>query len=98
MQRPAKSSKAIPAVGFLVLLILGFVGQAFADKKPKFVYVANTGASASGDGMATFQVTATAICGGSGGRSDCASPISISGSFTVDMTTGRAIGGTRRRP
>lgn len=94
MHRPAKSSKAIPAVGFLVLLILGFAGQAFADKKPKFVYVANSGASASGDRMASFQVAATAICGGSGGRSDCASPISISGTFTVDMTTGQAIGGT----
>jgi hypothetical protein len=90
MQRPAKSSNTFPAVGFLVLLILGFAGQSFANKKPKFVYVANTGASASGDRIATFHVTATAICGGS----QCASPISISGSFTIDLTTGKAISGT----
>jgi 6-phosphogluconolactonase len=42
MKRPSKSSKAFPAGGFVVLLILGFAGQAFGQKKPKFAYVANS--------------------------------------------------------
>jgi 6-phosphogluconolactonase len=41
MKRPAKSYKAFLAAGFLVLLILGFAGHAFANKKPKFVFVVN---------------------------------------------------------
>jgi 6-phosphogluconolactonase len=45
MKRPGKLSKAFPAVGFVALLILGFAGQAFGNKKPKFVYVVNTGSN-----------------------------------------------------
>jgi 6-phosphogluconolactonase (cycloisomerase 2 family) len=43
MKRPAKSYKAFPAAGFLVLLVLGFAGPAFADKKPKFLYDSTPG-------------------------------------------------------
>src|SRR5579864_4660604 len=45
MKRPAKSYKAYPAAGFLVLLVLGFARQAFADTKPKFLYVAKNESS-----------------------------------------------------
>src|SRR5712692_5008509 len=45
MKRPGKSSKAFSAGGLVVLLILGFAGQAFAQKKPKFAYVANAGSN-----------------------------------------------------
>jgi 6-phosphogluconolactonase len=89
MKRPAKSYKAFPAAGFLVLLVLGFAGQAFADKKPKFVYVANSG----GDGAEfyeTFHFTATAVCT----SVSCASPISISGTFTLDLTIGDPVNGS----
>ena len=41
MKRLVKSCKVVPAAGMFVLLMLGFAGRAFADKKPKFVYVAN---------------------------------------------------------
>ena len=43
MKRPAKSHQVLDVARFLVILVLGFVGQAFADTKPKFIYVTNDG-------------------------------------------------------
>ena len=90
MKRPAKLYEAFLAAGLLVLLMSGFAGQAFADKKPQFVYVANSGAAVSADKIETFSVTATAVCG----DSQCFQPIAISGTFTLDATTGIVTGGT----
>ena len=86
MKRPAKSYKLFSAVGVLALLILSFAGQAFADTKPKYVYVANSGDSFPGDQLETFQFTATATCT----SSPCASTFTISrmnmtGIFKVDQ-------------
>ena len=82
MKRPAESCHRFPFAAALVFLLLGVAGQAFADSKPKFVYVANSGSPSTGDTSATYSVTATAVC-----RSyPCASPISISGTFTVSAT------------
>jgi 6-phosphogluconolactonase len=55
MKRLVKSCKVVPAAGMLVLLMLGFAGQAFADKKPKFVYVANE----DFDNISAFTVDST---------------------------------------
>jgi 6-phosphogluconolactonase (cycloisomerase 2 family) len=41
MKRLVKSRKVVPAAGMFVLLMLGFAGRAFADKKPKFLYAAD---------------------------------------------------------
>jgi 6-phosphogluconolactonase len=90
MNRPAKSVNAFSATGLLAVLILGFAGQSFGDTKPKFVYVANSGQSTAGEVVQTFQVTATATCI----NHPCASTISISGSFTVDLTYGELSSGT----
>jgi 6-phosphogluconolactonase (cycloisomerase 2 family) len=90
MKGPVKSYRIFSAVNVLFLLIAVFSGKAYADTKPKFVYVANSGSSSTGDTIATFSVTATAVCGGY----PCASPISISGSFTVDLTKNTGISGT----
>ena len=90
MKRPAKSYKTIFAAGVLVLLVSVFSKNAAANTTPKFVYVANSGSTTTSDTMATFSVTATANCSGEG----CASPISITGSFTVDLTTNTGTGGT----
>jgi 6-phosphogluconolactonase len=89
----AESYKAFPAAGFLVLLILGFAGQAFADKKPKFVYVANSGETVDafpGYRYQTFKFTATASCS----NAPCESTVSISGDFTLDLYIGEARTGT----
>lgn len=90
MKRPAQSSKAVFAAAFLALLLTAIAGPAYGGKTPKFVYVVN-GSSSTGDVIQTYNVTATAVCGNG---DPCASTISITGSFTVDLTTGKAIGGT----
>jgi 6-phosphogluconolactonase len=41
MKAPAKSCKVFLSAAVLILLISALAGQAFADTKPKFVYVAN---------------------------------------------------------
>jgi 6-phosphogluconolactonase len=70
MKRPAKSYKAFPAAGFLVLLILGLAGPAFADTKPKFVYVVNTGVLIGGHpGTEMSTVSGYAIDATTGGLS-----------------------------
>jgi 6-phosphogluconolactonase len=87
---PAKSYKVFSAVSVLVLLIAVFSGSAYANTTPKFVYVANSGSTSTSDTIATYSVTATANCSGEG----CSSPISITGSFTVDLTTNTGVSGT----
>jgi 6-phosphogluconolactonase len=90
VNHPAKSYKVFFAVGVLILLIAMFSGNASAATTPKFVYVANSGSTSSSDTIATFSVTATAVCS----TYPCASPISISGSFTVNLTTNTGMSGT----
>jgi DNA-binding beta-propeller fold protein YncE len=90
MKRPAQSCKAVFAASFFLLAMMGIAGQAYGTPKPKFVYVANSGAASSGDTIATYSVTATAVCG----DSQCALPIAISGTFTLDTTKGIVTGGT----
>ncbi len=76
------------AVAVLGFLILGIAVRSSADTKPKYVYVTDsgqytgqyyTGTGNVGDTQERFQLTATATCT----NYACASPISISGSFTV---------------
>ena len=74
-----KSRKGTAAASFFALLLFGFAGRASADTKPKFVYVANSGSSVSGEVVKSFQLTATATCTSHA----CASTLAISGSFTV---------------
>ena len=97
MKHPAQSRKAVAAAGFLVLLLLGMTGPVRANKKPKFVYVANSGESvtdpgigAMSPGFETFRFTATATCA----NYRCASTISISGSFTLNLYYGEVTTGT----
>jgi 6-phosphogluconolactonase (cycloisomerase 2 family) len=90
MKRPAESYKVFPATVFLVLLVLGFAGQTFADTKPTFVYVANIVPSNPHHVQVFNVLNAIAICAGS----QCASPISISASFQVDLTSNQVIGGS----
>ena len=54
MKSPAKPFKLFSAVGILVLLVMGLAGQAFADTKPKYVYVTNSGDPNPGDQYVTF--------------------------------------------
>ncbi len=85
MKPPAKSCKSFSAIGILVLFLAAFASQAFADTKPKYLYVTNSGESNPGDQLETFQVTATATCT----SSPCASTFTITGSFTLDLGLGR---------
>jgi 6-phosphogluconolactonase len=88
MKRPANSYQSFFAVAVLGFLILGIAVRSSADTKPKYVYVTDSGQYAGqswtgpgnvNDTQQRFQLTATAICT----NYACASPISISGSFTV---------------
>ena len=45
MKVKRKSFKSLPTAWLVVLLISGFGGQAFGNKKPKFVYVVNLGSN-----------------------------------------------------
>ena len=93
MRRPAKSYPSFSALSVLGLLILGSAGHAFADTKPKYVYVTdsgqyNTGQYYTGGDLSgpirRFQLSATATCTSYA----CASPISITGSFAVLLSPG----------
>ncbi|HLJ24673.1 MAG TPA: beta-propeller fold lactonase family protein [Candidatus Acidoferrales bacterium] len=86
MQAPAKSCKVFLSTAALILLISALAGQAFADTKPKFVYVTNSGAEF--DTFQTFSVTGTASCS----SSPCASTFSVTGSFSLDLNSGSLTG------
>jgi len=85
MRRPALLSPVFRGVGLLAILVLGFVGSAYGDTQPKFLYVANSGSSTQ---LETFQVTATATCTSSA----CASTLLITGSITLDVSYNTASG------
>ena len=89
MTAPAKSWKFALAATVLVVLLSALASPTFADTKPRFVYVANSGQTGEHT-IATYSVTASAICG----DSQCFQPIAISGTFTVDLTTSTVTGGT----
>ena len=79
MKRSGKSRGGIFAAALAVATVLGFAGRASADTKPKFVYVTNTEHTLSGASVKTFQLTGTATCI----SHSCASPLAISGTFSV---------------
>ena len=84
MKCPGKSSKAFSAGGLVVLLILGFAGQAFGQKKPKFAYVVNEGSDSVSAYIidnttgALSPVTGSPFAAGLGPRS-----VAIAGQSTV---------------
>jgi YVTN family beta-propeller protein len=58
MPFPAKSRKVLPALGLLILWVSALAAQAFADTKPKFVYVANSGKTSTTTGPGTISAYA----------------------------------------
>src|ERR1700722_7542332 len=88
--RLAKLLSALVGVPMLGVLLFFFARPTFADTKPKFVYVANSGDSYAGDPLAIYQLSATATCS----NYPCTSTISISGSVTFDLGTGKVADGT----
>jgi 6-phosphogluconolactonase len=55
MMRLGRLSKVLPGAGLLVLLVLGMAGPSFANKKGKFLYVANFG----GRSVSAYVIDAT---------------------------------------
>jgi 6-phosphogluconolactonase len=85
MTRPAKIFSAVPGLIILAVLVLSLARPAFANTKPKFVYVANSGNTGNADQIENFQFSATATCS----NFPCASTISITGTLTLDLSLGQ---------
>jgi 6-phosphogluconolactonase (cycloisomerase 2 family) len=83
MNRLGKWCHRFSAAASLVLLVVGLAGPVFGDTKPKFVYVANSGAANPQTTIKTFQFSGTATCS----NYPCAATLSITGSFTVTSSS-----------